>query len=351
MRYIFLIVSLVVLVLACPPSPCCGEEGDPDSKKTQSEALEKKKESIRVLYNDSVVSQKELEEKVEKNKKKARVENAKEKIDEYYKLAKNLEKRGEYKEAIQCYKKIKGLTNDYIIKSFIAEKNRELRIRAREERKKALKKMRTERIKLANKKRREERERKEAKKKALLENMEKKRLASEEKMWKDKSWNLLGWLFGSEKREKKPEKPAVEKIAEKRPDIEESPVEELAGEETEEETEVEELSAVEPDIEEPAAAEAETDKIEAEEFEELVRASNEAIEAALPPPSIPEKKDTAIAQREKELAREKIFQAKYLVKEGDRIYKRMKYKEALEVYKKAIESLKEAEDISPDSIP
>ncbi|MBL7069219.1 MAG: hypothetical protein ISS34_05125 [Candidatus Omnitrophica bacterium] len=410
MRSIFLIIGFLAVILAYPPLSYPGEMGSPDSKDAQHDPVEAEKESIRMIYNDSVFSQKEMEEKVKKSKERVRVENAKEKIDDYYKTAKQLEKNGQYEEALQYYKKIQNLTNDYIIKSFIVEKNRDLRTDAKKEKKKVLNKMKADKMKLkrlekiegeeakkalmklkrlekiegkeAKKallekmrkkkadraakieaKRQEKIERKEAKKKALLEKRRKKKADRaakieakrqekiERKEAKKKAllekrrkkrlanpWNPLGWMFN-------PKEKAEEQKEEKRPICEE-PADKKRVES-------------EPEAEELAAEEFEAEELVAEE--ELAEVSDKLLESA---PSVPEEtskgkpvkkdnlwenlampKEKRTTQREREETRKKIFQAKYLIKEGDRIYKRMKYKEALEVYKEAIKSLQEADKI------
>ena len=163
-----------------------------------------------------------------------------------------------------------------------------------------------------------------------MEKRRKKRLAN--------PWNPLGWMFN-------PKEKAEEQKEEKRPICEE-PADKKRVES-------------EPEAEELAAEEFEAEELVAEE--ELAEVSDKLLESA---PSVPEEtskgkpvkkdnlwenlampKEKRTTQREREETRKKIFQAKYLIKEGDRIYKRMKYKEALEVYKEAIKSLQEADKI------
>ncbi len=105
---------------------------------------EEQKDEIRYMYNDAVVSYKNLQDRIKKDKEKAYVTSIKEEIEEYYKLAKILEERGEYTDAAECYKKIIALTNDRALKPFISKENRRLQSEAQKVRAGLLKKINKE---------------------------------------------------------------------------------------------------------------------------------------------------------------------------------------------------------------
>lgn len=93
------------------------------------------KNEIRRLHNDVSESYRRLKIKMETAEQLEYLNELKSVINDYYALAQTLEKRGQYQEAQDCYKKILDLTNSPWINSYITQKNAELKELAEQSRK------------------------------------------------------------------------------------------------------------------------------------------------------------------------------------------------------------------------
>ena len=102
------------------------------SAQTLEAPAETHKNDIRRMYNGSVNSYEDLQDKIEQERYKKHVKDLKNKIKRYYDVAVILEKQGKYEQAADCYKKVLSLTNDPELRGYIETKNTELKELAKE---------------------------------------------------------------------------------------------------------------------------------------------------------------------------------------------------------------------------
>ena len=127
------------------------------------------KQEIQRIYTKSDSMKKDLEDKIEQDKKYASLANIREQIQEFFTLAKSLEEMGDYENAAKCYQKILRLTKDPHIKKYIKQKSKELKELSTKQRDLAKKRVETKTKELASRKKERERDRVKKRKEIAVE--------------------------------------------------------------------------------------------------------------------------------------------------------------------------------------
>ena len=323
-KYSFVIVG--ILIISFSYSASYSQENQEKAKDILDLSDETKNE-LRLLHNQTVSSCENIQNKIKSDSEKECIENIKKETKEYYDLAKKLEKRGEYLNALECYKKILDLTDDHKVKPFIAKKNKRLKTQAKKEKKRLLEKIRRKERELqtneklkqqlpkkaekeANKKARLEKEKVEKKKEELMSLAKKTQRGSMlTAQLKDKAKHKkVESKLGPEEKAKKKELVSLAKKTQRGSMLTAKLTEEAKQMETESK----------PALEED-------------------KKTGEKVKA--------KKIDTGkniMTEEEKRQLKQSLIDAEYFIEEGDRLYENIKYKDSYEIYKKALEAIEKA---------
>jgi len=316
----------------------------------------KEHEKIRKLYNKTGESYRELKDKIAADKTRTRAEYIKNKMQYCYDQAKAFEKAGEYRKARKYYVKLLGITEDRVIKSFIFKKNRELKDKAYKKKMAALSKIRNEEAKIRELKRLNEKEKRKAKReRRARKSVSRKKDTVPTVSYSEKDIAAYPGMTRPRTIMSSIDKRAPSRRRHPRRRAKVTKVKEESVEEWAVSEEIVDLDVITSDEIDILLGTAKIDREPAMqikddiEIEEELRIAEELSMAALKA-EMQEMRDKEIAQRENNV-KEFIYDAKYFIEEGDRLFKKADYKKAFETYRKAITAVEKADktEFSTDS--
>jgi len=346
-----------VLLAACLAIfPAQARAGDKTAAQIKKATL-KEHEEIRKLYNKTGDSYRTLKDKIAADKTRTRAEYIRQQMEYCYDQAKSFEEIGEYRKARKYYLKLLGLTEDSVIKSFILKKNEELKEKAHKKKMAALSKIKDEEAKIRKLKRINEKGKRKAKKERLARKAvsRKKKAAPSVTYAEGETTPYPGMARARTIMS------SIDKKAPSRRKMPRRRAEAVKVTKVKEEP-AEEWDFYEDIIDAPGSDEIEalleTAKIDLEpaleirneaQIEEDLRIREELGMEALKA-EMQEIKDKEIAERENKV-KEFVYDAKYLIEEGDRLFKKADYNRAFETYKKALTAVEKADttEFSTDS--